>query len=73
MSEAVQSAFEELATSALLGHQCLDPSQGLHDGLVFLFQPLETTVDLVEVAVGLAEVAVKLFTETVEPGSMPVN
>ena len=29
--------------------------------------PLETTIDLVEVAMGLAEVAVKLLTETVEP------
>jgi hypothetical protein len=67
LPEAFQSAFEELATAALLGHQRLNPSQGLYDGLVFLFQPLETTIDLVEVAMGLAEVAVKLLTETVEP------
>jgi hypothetical protein len=50
LPEAFDSAFEKLATAALLGHQRLDPSQGLHDGLVFLLQSLETAVDLVEVA-----------------------
>jgi hypothetical protein len=50
LPEAFQSAFEELATAALLGHQRLDPAEGLHD-----------------VAMGFAEVTVKLFTETVEP------
>jgi hypothetical protein len=67
LPEAFQSAFEELATAARLGHQRLDPAEGLHDGLVFLFQPLETAVDLVQVTMGFAEVTVKLFTETVEP------
>ena len=44
-----QIALQDLAPTALVGQPRLDSAQGLGDGLLFLLQPLESSIDLVEV------------------------
>src|SRR5262249_52018763 len=54
LSEPREVALEDLPPHALVGQQRLDAPERLGDGLVFLLQPLEPPVDLVEVAENLA-------------------
>ena len=62
-------APEDLAPAAFVGEPRLDPTQRLRDRLLFLLEPLESTVDLVEVPEDLlpefGEPAVRLVKSTV--------
>jgi hypothetical protein len=46
--QLVEVALENLAAARLVGEPRLDPPKRLEDRLVFLLEPLEPTVDLVE-------------------------
>ena len=59
--------FDDLAPPLLVGQQRLDAAQRLRDREVFLLEPLETTVDLVEVTEYFAAESTQFSVEAIEP------
>src|ERR1044071_9579197 len=43
-------AFDDVAPAVLVGEARLDPAQGLRDRVVLLLEPLESPIDVIEVA-----------------------
>lgn len=60
-------AFDDLAPTALIGKSGLDPPERLRDRLVFLLEPLESPVDLVEVSEHVVSKLAKLTPRLAEP------
>src|SRR5438093_4404066 len=65
--ELREVALEDLAPAALVGEAHLDPAQGLDDRLVFLLEPLEAPVDLVEVPEHIVSELGEPAVDVVEP------
>ncbi|HEY3066439.1 MAG TPA: hypothetical protein VGL09_11650 [Methylomirabilota bacterium] len=65
--ELGEVAGQDFAPAALVGKGGFDPAQRLDDRLVFLFEPLEPTIDLVEVPEHISPQIVEPSVDRVEP------
>jgi hypothetical protein len=65
--------FEDLAPAALVGACGLDASEGLGDCLIFLVEPIEAPIELVEVAEPLGPDIAGPLLEPVEPLVEPIK
>src|ERR1044071_1034102 len=67
-------AFDDVAPAALVGEARLDPAQGLRDRVVLLLEPLESPIDVIEVAehllTNLGDLALDRVETTVDRGEL---
>lgn len=71
--QLLEAALQNLSPANVVGQQTLDPPKSLNDGIVLLLQPVEPSVDFVEMTEDLPEPLVDSVESLVDRVKAPVD